>query len=113
MIHGKVVLFVWVMRQVEKLGASDIARLSTLVTIHLAVVRQQQLPVALDAPTVQQRSLRVRDIRDVVRKGLAKNRFAFQRLFVFEVWQEENGKERFRELFRGSKKDFLNQMKTI
>ena len=45
-------------------------------------------------------------------KGV-KNKFTLIRRDLLEVWEEENGKERFRELFNGSKKDFLKALEKI
>lgn len=45
-------------------------------------------------------------------KGL-KNKFTLIKQDMLEVWEEEGGKERFRELFRGSTKDFITALEKI
>lgn len=45
-------------------------------------------------------------------KGLA-NKFTMIKRDMLEVWQEEDGKERFRQLFKGSSKDFLKALEKI
>lgn len=45
-------------------------------------------------------------------KGL-KNKFTLIKQDMLEVWEEENGKERFRELFKGPQKDFLRALDKI
>ena len=42
-----------------------------------------------------------------------KNKFTLIKRDMLEVWEEENGKERFRELFKGSPKDFLRALEKI
>ena len=43
----------------------------------------------------------------------SKNKFTLIKEQMVEVWEEEGGKERFRELFRGSKKEFLQALDRI
>ncbi len=43
----------------------------------------------------------------------SKNKFTQIKHDFVEVWQEENGKERFRELFKGDKRDFLKALEMI
>ena len=45
-------------------------------------------------------------------KGL-KNKYTQIKEDILEVWDEENGKERFRELFKGSKGDFIKVLGMI
>lgn len=45
-------------------------------------------------------------------KGL-KNRFTLIKQDMLEVWEEEKGKERFRELFKGTQKDFIKALEKI
>ena len=43
----------------------------------------------------------------------SKNKFTLVKEEIAEVWQEEGGKERFRSLFNGNPKDFLNALDRI
>ena len=43
----------------------------------------------------------------------SKNRFTLIKEELAEVWHEENGKEKFRSLFNGNPKDFLNALDRI
>lgn len=45
-------------------------------------------------------------------KGL-KNRFTQIKQDMLEVWHEENGKERFRELFKGGQRSFIKALEKI
>ncbi len=42
-----------------------------------------------------------------------KNRYSLIKQDMLEVWQEEGGKERFRELFKGDMRDFLKALEKI
>ena len=43
----------------------------------------------------------------------SKNKFTLIKEQLVEVWEEEGGKERFRELFKGSQKDFIMALDKI
>jgi len=45
-------------------------------------------------------------------KGL-KNKYTQIKEDILEVWDEENGKERFRELFKGNRADFIKALVII
>ena len=66
--------------EVEQLGALFGARMGGLVAIDLAVVGQQQLPIALDTPAEQQRGLGIVDVGDVVREAFAEDGIAIDGL---------------------------------
>ena len=76
MFSSQIVAFLGIIQEMEKLRASFRASMRAGVTIQFAIVGQDELPGAINAPTLKQRCLGIVDLRDIMSESLSIQRLA-------------------------------------